>query len=302
MNASRLILTAMIAASLLGCGNDSDSDDLGVGTLGVAVTDAPVDEADKVVVRFNGIEIKHESGSPQTIMFATSQDIDLLALQGGNAAPLITDHRVIAGNYQWLRLLVSAEFDNVFDSYIEIRGGQYELRVPPGGGTGLKLSTGFVVPQGGAANFTIDFDLRKSVVEPPGQPGYFLKPVLRMVNNVEVGTLVGTIDSAVVAGQCEDAELGAVYLFSGADVTPDDVDGDAIEPLASGMVSVAEGGEYVYQIGFLTAGEYTISYTCDAVADMPEQDDVLDFFGTQNLTITAATTTTVDFSPAVPGL
>lgn len=302
MNASRLTLTAIVVASLVGCGNGSDSDDLGVGTLGIAVSDAPVDEADKVVVRFNGIEIKHESGSPQTIMFATPQDIDLLTLQNGNAAPLITDRQVIAGNYQWLRLLVAAEFDNVFDSYIEIRGGQYELRVPPGSGTGLKLNTGFVVPQGGAANFTIDFDLRKSVVEPPGQQGFFLKPVLRMVNNVEVGTLAGSIDSVIVAGQCEGAELGAVYVYSGAGVTPDDVDGEAVEPLASGMVSMADGGEYVYQIGFLTAGDYTASYTCDAVSDVPDQNDALDFFGTQNLTITAGATTTVDFSPAVPGL
>ena len=299
MRTSKLLMTIAAVSVLAACGN-GDSDDILFGKLGIGVTDAPVDEADKVVVRFTGIEIKPASGNAEVITFASPKDIDLLALQGGNAAPLISDYDVPAGDYEWLRLMVSAEFDNVVDSYIEIRGSQHELYVPSGSETGLKLNTGFVVPQGGVANYTIDFDLRKSVVEPNGQPGYFLKPSLRMVNNIEVGSLSGSIDSAIIASQCEGTALGAVYVYSGDDVVVDDVGGAGVDPLASGAVTVSEQGAYVYQIGFLLAGDYTISYTCDAASDNPESDDVLDFFGNQNIDITAGATTTVDFTAAVP--
>lgn len=299
MKMYKVLMTVAAVAVLAACGN-GDSDDLALGKLGIGVTDAPVDEADKVVVRFTGIEVKPASGNAEVITFASPKDIDLLALQGGNAAALISDYELPAGEYQWLRLLVSAEFDNVVDSYIEILGSQHELYVPSGSETGLKLNSGFVVPQGSVANYTIDFDLRKSVVKPNGQPGYFLKPSLRMVNNVEVGSVSGSIDSAVIAGQCEGTALGAVYLFSGDNAVVDDVDGAAAEPLASGLVSVDEQGAYVYSIGFLLAGDYTVSYTCDAALDTPEADEALDFFGTQNIDVAAGATTTVDFSAAVP--
>lgn len=300
MNLIKLTAVASSLMLLSACGSDSSDDVVALGKLGIGVTDAPVDRAENVVVRCTGIEVKPASGNATVINFDTPKDIDLLALQGGNAAPLISDYSLPAGNYQWLRLLVTAEFDSVHDSYIQIDGAQFELRVPSGAETGLKLNTGFIVPQGGVANYTIDFDLRKSVVEPNGQPGYYLKPSLRMVNNVEVGTLSGSIDPTLVSIQCAGMELGAVYVFAGADITPDDVDGAAAEPLASGAVSVNEQGAYVYQVGFLTAGSYTVAYTCDAVLDLPESDEALDFFGAQNATITAGATTTVDFSAAVP--
>lgn len=301
MKTVRLMLMAAAAVVLTGCGNRSDSDDDSrrFGKLGIGVTDGPVDEAERVQIRFNGLEIKPAEGEPQTILFSTPKDIDLLALQGVNAAPLISDEEVLAGEYQWLRLMVAAEFDNVMDSYIEINGMQFELQVPSGSETGLKLNTGFVVPQGGAANYTIDFDLRKSLVEPTGQPGYFLKPVLRMVNNVDVGTLVGNIDPVLVALACEGTALGAVYVYAGADVVPDDV-GSSTEPLTSGMVTEVAADGFVYEIGFLAAGTYTVAYTCDALLDTAESDESLLFFGAQNVIITANTTTTVNFSPAVP--
>ncbi len=296
------IVFSVLLSLLTACGSDSydNSETNAYGTLSLAVTDAPVDEADKVVVRFNGVEIKPMGGSARTFTFAAPRDIDLLNLQAGTVAPLIVNEQVLAGQYEWARLLVSAEFDNVMDSYIEIRGAQFELRVPSGSESGLKLVSGFTVPQGGAGNYTIDFDLRKSVVDPGGQPGYFLKPVLRLVDNTQVGTLTGRIDPALVATQCDGAELGAVYVFNGADVVPDDVDGNGVEPVASGLVVQEQDGDFVYRIAFLLAGNYTIAYTCDAVSDLPETDEALDFFGSRNVSITAGMTTTADFSPAVP--
>ena len=72
------------------------------------------------------------------------------------------------------------------------------------------------------------------MIHPPGlgEP-YLLKPVLRLVNNLEVGTIDGTVVAGLIVEGCEPA----VYLFTGADVVPDDV-GSATPPLASTAVTL----------------------------------------------------------------
>lgn len=288
MNRRQLPLLAVLLAA---CGGD----DKGTGMLSVQVTDAPVDAAEAVVVRFTGLSFKPADGAPQVVMFDAPKDIDLLALAGGDAAPLVSNLVVPAGRYEWLRLHVQAAFDTVHDSYITIDGSQYELQVPSGSQSGLKLNGGFVVPQGGAASYTLDFDLRRSVVEPVGQPGYFLKPVIRMVNTAQVGMLTGAVDSALIAAQCSGSATGAVYVFSGAGVTPDDVDGSDPEPLASGMVSLQGDGSYRYTVAFLSPGSYTAAWTCDAAGDLPESGEDLVFAGTTDVTIVTDQTTVQDF-------
>ena len=100
-----------------------------------------------------------------------------------------------------MRLKVDAD-PNVVDSYIEIGGGQCELRVPSGDETGLKVNRAFTVGVGAITDLTIDFDLRKSIVEPPGQESdpavcdgqaYLLKPVLRVVINGQTGQIGGKV-------------------------------------------------------------------------------------------------------------
>jgi len=79
-------------------------------------------------------------------------------------------------------------------------GRQFPLYIPSGAETGLKLSKPFVVAQRATTRLMIDFDLRKSVVAPPGQsPNWILKPSLRLVDLLEVGALKGTVDIAALA-------------------------------------------------------------------------------------------------------
>lgn len=283
-----------LGALLTACGGGDGS---GTGKMSVQITDAPVDSAENVVVRVTGLSYKPVDGVAQHVVFDVPKDIDLLALAGGNAAPLVSNLVVPAGAYEWMRLDIAANFDSVYDSYIQIAGSQYELWVPSGSESGLKLNGGFVVPQGGIASYTLDFDLRRSVVAPNGQPGYLLKPVIRMVNTAEVGTLSGQVDTALIASVCTGSATGAVYLYQGADVIPDDVDGVDAEPLASGAVVLQGDGSYRYTIAFLSPGSYTATYTCDAASDLPESSEVLNYSGTANVTVSTGTTTTLNFVP-----
>jgi len=164
----------------------------------------------------------------------------------------------------------------------------------------VRLVSGFTVEANEATRFLFDWDMRKGLVRPPGLPGYLLKPAFRMLDVTEYGVLQGsvsgdTLSFAANACNVDDAnlELGnVVYVFSGANVVPDDVDGTG-DPVATADVTFANGA-YSYRVP-LTPGDYTVAFTCQAADDEPESDETIAFLPTVNVTM-AGNTQTVDFS------
>ena len=274
--------------------NDDGTNDEATFSLGI--TDGPVDTAEQVVVQFDGVELQPASGDRITFDFATPQSIDLLALQGNNSEMLLMNETIPAGEYSWVRLMVSAEQDGVMDSYlVDTSFVEHELWIPSGAETGLKLVSGFTAAADSVVDFTIDFDLRKSVTFPPGLGGtYMLRPALRLVDNLTVGTVAGNIDAALIETACgETAENnGSVYLYSGTVEVAEDISGADTDPLATATVD-DEGG---YEIGFIMQGQYSAAYTCDSAQDDPQADDELSFYGLKTLEVSADTTTEVDFT------
>jgi len=266
----------------------------GTGTLTLSITDAPIDEAASVVVEFTGVELKPAGGSRVVFDFDTPRQIDLLALQGNDSTPLLDGVEVPAGNYNWIRLKVNAD-EGTLNSYVVLveGGAQEPLFIPSGGETGLKLVSGFTVAQGGIADFTIDFDLRKSVHDPVGQEGFHLRPALRLLDNLEVGSISGTVaESLVTDASCTNGN--AVYLYTGNGAVVDD-EGSANPPLASALVVFDEdSGEYRYEIGFVAEGPYTVAFTCQSADDTPDLDDDIDFVGAADVDVTAGADTQHD--------
>ena len=283
MHLNKIVITSTLLA-LGACGGGSGSGNNGdTGTISLNVTDAPVDGATEVVVEFSGVTLKPVDGDDQVFTFDTPKSIDLIKLQGTLSQPLLESVEIPAGNYSQIRLHVNAEFDSVLDSYITLSdGAQEELRVPSGSQSGLKLNSPFTVDADTAnAVYTIDFDLRKSVINPGGQPGHFLKPSLRLVQNLDIGSIAGTVDAALVTAAGCSGDGNSVYAFAGPDATVDDVGSDS-EPLTTAVVNLDIGsGNYVYEIGFVHAGEYTLAFTCQADQDFAA-DDVDDPDGIAN--------------------
>jgi len=282
------------AIGLYGCSSD-DND--GTTQMKLAVADAPVDGAQAVVVKFTGVQLLG-SGGAVDITFAAPKTIDLLN-DSGTASAVLFDQPIPSGAYTQIRLDVVADGDPA-NSYITLEDGtQLGLDVPSGSQTGLKLVSGFEAPDGGIANFTIDFDLRKAITCPPGHTGECtLKPALRLVNNDSVGNIQGIVSADLVPEGC----TPGVYLYSGTVAEPEDMDSTsatpANQPLQSKVpaVTAQSAGGYYYQMTFLEPGDYTLAFTCQAAQDDPELPDAAVTFNPIKAgTVTAAQTATVDF-------
>jgi hypothetical protein len=328
-NASKFTAVATFAVLAACSGGGDGGGGPQTGTLRLGITDAPVDLASEVVVEFIGVELKPRDGAAFSVDFAPKR-LDLLGLQGTNRALLLDGETVPAGTYEWLRLKVKADPNVGGDSYLRLTQGgeQCELRIPSGDETGLKLVRGFTVGVGSVTDFTVDFDLRKSVVAPPGQKttlgtcggqAWLLKPALRMVDNLQVGTITGAVDPNLVTASCPAQNgppyPGNVYLFgpvpANGTVLPDDYDGVAADPNGADAIASAQvdPNSFRYTIGFVPVGSYVVAYTCDlddtsVDADVPPgpqtPGEVVRFSPAQGLPVgvTAGQTQTLDFGPA----
>lgn len=285
--AMTLLTSITLSALLAACGGGGDSSDVtytGTGELSLSITDAPVDGAKAVWITIDGIYLKRASGSgdekfielsgPQVDPVDGTLTVNLLDLSGGQVAQLFNSEEVTSGDYQWVRFsLVNGTAKIVWNDDSE------DPLTLPANKNELKTSGSFSVGVNSSVAYIIDWDLRKSIVEYSG--GYRLKPVLHIKRDDVFGYINGVIadslyDTCDTDGIDED-EVPVVYIFSGADVTPDDMDATdgTVEPVAS--VYVSADPNQAFYAGPLDPGSYTFAFTCDSASDDPEQDDVLEF-------------------------
>jgi hypothetical protein len=271
----RMAALACLALPLAACGGGGPSSS---ATMNLGIADGPVDSASAVVISFTGVELQPSGGgNPVTFNFNSPQTINLLNEQDGNEASLLNGVSVPAGNYDWIRLLLNVASDGtVANSYIEINGARYPLIIPSGAQTGLKLVQGFTMTANQVANFTVDFMLQQSITAPPGQTtggiqDYILRPALRLINNVQAGTISGTValstlqsNSACLNGYSGSGPLpnAHVYVFSGT-VTPS----STLTPVVEPQIALSSSGSYAYDQPFLLAGGYTLAVACTSTSN-----------------------------------
>jgi len=197
---------------------------------------------------------------------------------------------------------VNADFDGKFDSFVTTKsGGQEEIRVPSGR---VRLVGSFTVEANQAVKLLFDWNLRQGLVRPPGQPGFFLKPAFRVIDVQELSVLRGTIALTTLNATgdphgclADDANLdvgNAVYVFAGANITPDDIDGIDPEPVTVIPAEPSSSGDFVYRT-VIAPGSYTIAFTCQAGLDDPDKSDDLKFVAPVTRTISADAEVVIDF-------
>lgn len=146
----------------------------GQGTVGMAVTDAPVDDYSYVNVTFSRGAIHKadvENGSGWIEIVNTTQTVDLLALHKNQTSKALGFAEVDAGRYTQIRVYV----DNV-TAIKKSDGSVVHMDVPSGV---LRTTKSFEVKPNGNTTLTLEIDLNKSIS--CNQQGCKFSPILGKV-------------------------------------------------------------------------------------------------------------------------
>lgn len=303
-----LIIAGALAACSSGGGTGSSN-----GTVSLGLIDGPVSGVTSIWLDITEVDLKPVNGTELSFPLNPPVKKDLLSLTPDNSATLLDSVTVPAGQYEWVRLKV----DNSNSYVMTDTGGQVPLSVPSGI---VRLVSGFTITADKHASFDIDWNARKGLVDPVGQTGYKLQPALRMIDMQQFGTLQGTVQTATIQAQANNCNAddptnqnfdvgNVVYIYSGQNVTPDDIGGSGANPVATADVKPDANGAYTYKT-ILSPGDYTVAFTCQAANDDPTTDQsnsptgmppIVTFLKpsnnmqTGNITINNGGTMTIDF-------
>jgi hypothetical protein len=277
-------LALLLAATLVlvGC-EGSVTVDLG--------TNDPADPAvDQVLVDLEGVEFTSDSGSTEALRFDDPVRVDLAEYGDANLFRLFTDEQLPDGRYTSVRLLFEDDSDDENDFVIVESGGQFDLTV----NATATSSVDFTVDKDDASreNIVLTIDLRQSLSFDDDSDDFTLVPVVRAVRAEDTGRIIGNVTASCPAGRTL-AQGGAVYLFEGEDVDPDDRDGADAEPYLTAKV----GGDFsntstAYSFSYVPEGDYTLALTCRGHLEDASTNDDLDFQNVSNVQVEAEETLT----------
>lgn len=237
-------------------------------------TELPADpNIDQVVVSVRGLEFTTSSGGTETLEFNDSQQLDFIDLAPDSGVlRLFTDEQLPEGNYTGVRLLFDE--DEIDDAFVTVNGAQFPLNLVDGDYASLSFNV--EDNESNSESFTLLLDLRQSLSFDDGDDEYTLTPVMRAVNTDDMSRIEGNVSVTCPVG--DSLGEGAVYLFNGRDVTPDDIDGAGVEPFATAPVFTSQAGNsFFYTLRYLPQGDYTLALTCMGNDDDPLTDQDLEF-------------------------
>jgi hypothetical protein len=326
------IVAAAMALSLTACGGGGGGGGSSSGGLSLSITDAPVmdDDIAEVWVRFTHVIVHSDGGddTPQPVTDGTNDwiDVNLKDLTEGKTQ-LLGDFKLPGGHYSWIRLVIDPDNTVIVERDVvgspdgegnsetdDVLHDPAKLDCSSCDESHLKLHRSFDIPnEGGWVNFTIDFDLQKSLTLQLPQSekrrpdyAYKLRPTLRILDAELASTFIwGSVtDTRATKEDPADPTGCEIYVYTGAmeTVTPDDlcevdepdVSCDGVNnqrPLTTADV-INNGGTFEYQTGSLYPGTYTVAMICPAIiadpahADDPGTDDELVYIGEQEVDAT----------------
>ena len=234
-----LVLSITLMTLISGCGGGSSDTSVSTGTVSLSLTDAPIDDenVEGVYVTFDALryQYKDSNESWQDVDLNESRTINLLALQDGNTT-LLNNVELPAGEIQHVRFVL--DLNKCYITFKDNTEEKLELEVPSGGQTGYKSTNGFIIAAGGTTYITADFDVRKSVTV-TGNGRYKLNPTIRLIDNIEVGEINGTMsldtNSSVIVyayenGSWDENQTDAANNFNNAVSSADATDGSYTLP------------------------------------------------------------------------
>jgi hypothetical protein len=230
----------------------------------------------QVVANVRGLEFTGSSGT-KTLEFRDPQSLNFMDYDDdNNAFRLFTSEQLPEGSYTGVRLLFEEDQndDEAFVTVSGTDGGTFPLNITEGDYASVNFK--FEDNDSKSESFTLMLDLRQSLTFDDDNDEFTFKPKLRAVRNEDIGSIRGDVTATCPAG--DSLSEGAVYLFQGENVTPDDLDGSGVEPFATTPVfTVNNNTSFVYSLRVLPAGKYTMALTCLGNDDDAATDEDLEF-------------------------
>lgn len=250
--------------------SDSDASLQSTGRLNVFMVDAPfptdlVSEANVTVFRVEArlsepdmevsgeaAEMPGEDNSASGGFITLMEDdipLNLLDLVGGVTEQLVSAE-IPAGCYDLIRVYVKGV------NVVMQDGTQYDLKVPSGAQTGIKIFMDpcIAVVGGLSADLILDFDVSQSFVpkgdwkSPEGINGFNFTPVIRGSNQSTSGTLSGLVTTPGAEETTEVVAGAMVTLYA-----PDDTE----------VASTSTDAEGQYEMAGVNAGTYRMEVTLE---------------------------------------
>jgi hypothetical protein len=196
---------AAAAALLAACGGGGGgaSTSTAMGTLHVALTDAPACGFDVVNVTVDRVRVHQSANASDSdagwseIALNPARRVDLLSLTNGVLFDL-GQTALPAGAYQQVRLVLAGDTGagTPANSVTPSGGAETALQTPSAMQSGLKLISPFTVQPGQLVDLTLDFDACKSIVR-EGNGRFLLKPVIKVIPMVVSGSVTGQLATSI---------------------------------------------------------------------------------------------------------
>lgn len=181
-----LILFLSLLLVVSNCSKSIKSEKASEGMIKIYLTDVPT-VYDSVNIVVSEVLV-HKADTSDTagewiVLSESTRVFNLLDLANG-AMAVLDSGSLDAGHYTQIRLLITD------GSCVVVDGQRYDLEIPSGYQTGVKLVHQFTIEENKLYELILDFDAERSIVH-TGSDRYLLKPTIRVIAKVTSGEIVG---------------------------------------------------------------------------------------------------------------
>lgn len=323
MSSLKVLSICFSIVFLISCSDGGGgSGSAGTGTLALSLADNSTEEYRAVYITIKNVEV-HLGGNenspnswqmidlpidPGTGLPKERMTVNLLELVNGVREDLgITV--LETGHYTQMRLIIDSEPDDTINilsqnhsyaNYLIVQSNPpnvYELKIPSGFQTGVKIVGGFDINTNQTTELILDFDACRSVVQAGNSGNWLLKPTIQIAHLEDFSTINGIVTDGSDAGI--EGALVSAQIFNGGDTATKDDD----ELIIQAATITDLNGEYKL---FVTPGTYNLVVYAEAkVPDFRKVStiigEVLEGLTAENFILTDSPTGTVSGLVTITG-